>query len=178
MRLRTHVLTSALLGATLYHRSPARAALVLLSGVGLDVDHYLLYALRSGDWSPRAALRYDTWRHAPRQPGDTRRRYGALRSPFHDARLTLPVAWGAAWRWPWLRPVAIGLTLHLVLDFPFLRLDWRIWRRSAGRCERCGQIGLKRDISYVLPPRHGGARWSAENRAAWCRRCQFQMRGY
>jgi hypothetical protein len=178
MRLRTHILTSALLAGVLYRRAPRKAALLLIGGVGLDADHYLLYALRSGDWSPRRAWHYDGWRHETRGAGDTRPRYGSMRSPFHDARLTLPLAWLLTRRWPGLRPLAIGLALHLALDLPFLRLDWRVWRRAGGRCERCGRRGLKRDISYVVMPRHGGSRWSAGNRAAWCRRCQFEMRGY
>jgi hypothetical protein len=178
MRLRTHILTSALLGAALYPRSPLKAALLLAGGVGLDADHYLLYALRSGDWSPRTALHYDSWRHAPRSRDDTRTRYGSLRSMFHDARLTLPLIWGLARLWPALRPIAVGLTLHLALDFPFLRLDWRVWRRARGRCERCGRVGVKRSIHYIVTPQHGGARWSLDNRAAWCRACNFEVRGF
>jgi hypothetical protein len=178
MRLRTHFLTSALLGAALYPRSPTKAALLLIGGVGLDADHYVLYALRSGDWSPRGALHYDSWRHTPRTIGDTRKRHGSLRSIFHEPRLTLPLIWGMALRWPMLRPVAWGLSLHLALDFPYLRLDWRAWRRARGRCERCGRHGLKRDIHYVVMPRHGGSRWSPANRAAWCRACRVEMRGF
>lgn len=178
MRLRAHLLTSALLAAALYRRAPRDAALLLIGGVGLDADHYLLYALRSGDWSPRGALRYDGWRHTPPRAGETRRRYGSLRSPFHDARLTLPLAWLLSRRWPALRPIAIGIALHLALDFPFLRLDWRVWRRARGRCEHCGRDNVKLDIHYLVMPRHGGARWSIDNRAAWCRACRLKVRGF
>jgi len=86
--------------------------------------------------------------------------------------------WLLAWRWPAARPLATGVTLHLALDFHYLNLDWRVWRRAAGRCERCGRQGLERTISYVVPPRHGGARWSLDNRAAWCRRCRYAVYGY
>ena len=178
MRLRAHVLTSALLATALYRRAPRDAALLLIGGVGLDVDHYLLYALRSGDWSPRRAWRHDSQRHAPLHPGERRRSYGPLRSPFHDARLTLPLAWLLSWRWPALRPIAIGVTLHLALDFPFLRLDWRVWRRAQGRCENCGRSDVPLDIHYLVMPRHGGARWSIDNRAAWCRACRLKVRGF
>jgi hypothetical protein len=178
MRPHIHALSSALLAAALYPRAPRKAALLLAAGVGLDADHYLLYALRSGDWTPRGAWRYDAWRHEPRDAGDTRVRYGSLRSPAHDARLVLPLAWLLSWRWPALRPIAIGLTLHLALDFPFLRLDWRAWRRAGGRCERCGRSDVKLDVNYVVMPRHGGSRFSLDNRAVWCRRCRFEVRGF
>src|SRR6266508_355954 len=123
MRLRTHILTSTLLAAALYSRAPRRAALLALGGVLLDADHYLVYALRSGDWSPLGALRYDRRRHLPRTAADTRPHYGSLRSPAHRAQLTLPLAWLLAWRWPAARPLAIGVTLHLALDFHYLNLD-------------------------------------------------------
>src|SRR4051812_28395649 len=128
MRLRTHILTSALLGAVLYPRAPRKAALLLAGGVLLDADHYLLYALRSG------------------------------KSIFHTMRVTLPLVWLFGWRWPALRPLAIGVTLHLALDVSPLRLDWRVWRRADGRCECCGRLGLRRGINYVNPPRAGGSR--------------------
>ena len=70
MRLRTHILTSALLGAALYSRAPRKAALLVAGGVLLDADHYLLYALRSGNWSPLSALRYDRWRNQPIAAGE------------------------------------------------------------------------------------------------------------
>src|SRR3954462_9699222 len=124
MRLRTHILTSALLGAALYPRAPRKAGLLLTGGVLLDADHYLLYALRSGNWNPLSALRYDRLRNQPIGVGD-QRRYGSLRSVFHNVRIPLPLVWLLGWRWPALRPLAIGVTLHLALDVSPLRLDWR-----------------------------------------------------
>src|SRR4051794_25667487 len=106
MRLRTHILTSTLLGAALYRRAPRKAALLLAGGVLLDADHYVLYALRSGDWNPLSALRYDRWRNQPIRASDQRQRYGSLRSIFHTARIIIPVVWLLAWRWPTLRPLA------------------------------------------------------------------------
>jgi hypothetical protein len=171
MRLRTHILTSALLGIALYPRARHKAALLLAGGVILDVDHYLLYALRSGNWNPLSALRYDRWRNQPVTAGDQRRRYGSLRSILHRARITLPLAWLLGWRWPALRPLAIGVTLHLALDISPLRLDWRAWRRAAGRCERCGRAAASRGVYYVILPRAGGSRWALHNRAVWCYDC-------
>ena len=171
MRLHTHLATSTMLAAALYRRAPLRAALLIAGGVLLDTDHYLLYALRSGNWNPLAALRYDGWRHAPRAAADTRQRYGSLRSIFHHAWLTLPLVWGISARCQILRPLAIGVTLHLALDAPFKQLDWRVWRRAGDRCERCGARGRDHRVIHLVPPRHGGARWALENRAAWCRPC-------
>jgi hypothetical protein len=177
MRLRTHILTSALLGVTLYPRRPGKAALLLAGGVLIDADHYVLYALRSGDWSLFGALRYDRWRNQPIAPGDTRRRYGSLRSIFHSVRFTIPLIWLLGWRWPVLRPFAIGVTLHLALDTSPLRLDWRVWRRAGGCCERCGRRGLRLSIYYVTSPRKGGSRWALHNRAAWGDDCALAARG-
>jgi hypothetical protein len=175
MRLHTHILTSALLGAAIYRRAPRKAALLLAGGVLLDADHYLLYALRSGNWNPLVALRYDRWRNTP-SADDARPRYGSLRSVLHSVRFTIPLVWLLGWRWPALRPLAIGVTLHLALDTSPLRLDWRVWRRAEGRCERCGRRGIKRGVHYVIPPHKGGSRWAIENRAAWCYDCALAAR--
>ncbi|MFL5804079.1 MAG: hypothetical protein ACJ8CR_20335 [Roseiflexaceae bacterium] len=176
MRLRTHLLASALVGIALYPRAPRRALLLTLAGVAVDLDHYLLYALRSGDWSLAGALRYDRRRGRPIRPGDTRPRYGSLRSIAHRAPISLPLAWLLARRWPVLRPLAAGLTLHLALDAPLLGLDWRVWRRARGHCERCGVGGLRMGIYYVRTPDRGGARWALDNRAAWCDTCAREAR--
>jgi hypothetical protein len=176
MRLRTHLLASALAGIALYPRSPRRATLLALAGVAVDLDHYLLYALRSGDWSPLGALRYDRRRGHPIRAGDTRPRYGSLRSVVHHAALTIPLAWLIAYRRPALRPLAAGVTLHLVMDLSPLRFDWRVWRRAQGHCERCGIGGLDLGVYYIRPPDRGGARWSLENRAAWCQTCAREAR--
>jgi len=126
MRFRSHLLAAAAVGLALYPRAPWRAALTILSGVALDTDHFLLYALRSGDWNPVGALRYDRWRHHPPRRGDTRPRYGSLRSVAHEPQITLPLVWLAALLWSPLRPVAVGLTVHLALDLHLPHYDWRI----------------------------------------------------
>jgi hypothetical protein len=113
MHFRSHLAVAAAVGLALYPRHPRRAALTALSGVILDVDHALLYAMRSGDWSIDGALEYERRRHTRIRPGDTRPRYGSLRSIAHQRWLTLPVLWLLALAWPGLRPVATGLTTHL-----------------------------------------------------------------
>src|SRR5689334_9024586 len=131
MRLRTHLLVSVVAAITIYPRAPRRAALLALSGVAIDLDHYLLYALRSGDWSPVGAVHY--YRRRNRR-GDTLPDYGPLRSIVHRPELTIPLVWLLAHSWPALRPLAVGVTLHLLMDMSPLRFDWRVWRRARGRC--------------------------------------------
>jgi hypothetical protein len=171
VRFREHFLAAAATGLALYPRSPLRVALTTLGGVALDVDHFLLYALRSGDWNPVGALRYDRWRHRPPRSGDTRPRYGSLRSVAHEPQVTLSLVWLAATLWPPLRPLAVGLTVHLALDLHLPRYNWRVHRRAQGRCERCGIAGVPLEVYYVVHPRHGGRRWSAHNCALWCVEC-------
>jgi hypothetical protein len=176
MRLRTHLLTSTFTGLLLYPRKPVQAALVAFSGVAVDLDHYVLYALRSGDWSLIGALHYDRRRSKPIRAGDTRPRYGPLRSIVHRARLTLPLVWLLARRWPALRPIAVGISLHLALDLSPLGFDRRVWRRARGHCERCGVGGLGLGVYYLTSSERGGSRWSPDNRAAWCQTCAREMR--
>ncbi|RRR65379.1 MAG: hypothetical protein EI684_23355 [Candidatus Viridilinea halotolerans] len=116
MRLRSHLLLSAALGFTLYPRQPGQVLLVVAAGTLVDVDHLILYGLRSGDWSIVGAWRYDCYRHGLIPPGDHRPRYGSLRSWLHQPLLTLPLLGLLVRRWPGLRPVAYGVALHLLLD--------------------------------------------------------------
>lgn len=176
MRFRSHLLASAAAGFALYPRTPRKAALVTIAGVLLDVDHYVLYALRSGDWNPLGALRYNQRRSRRVRPGDTRPRYGPLRSVLHYKRLTIPLVWLAGSLQPALRPIAIGITLHLLLDTPLiLMLDWRVWRRARGRCERCGTREAPRGVLYLRSPQRGGERWALGNRVLWCAPCAKAM---
>jgi hypothetical protein len=171
VRFRTHLLSAAVAGLALYPRHPGRAALVTLGGVALDVDHFLLYAIRSGDWSLAGGLRYERRRHTPIRPGDTRPRYGSLRSALHRPLLTLPLVWLLALAWPPLRPVAAGLTLHLALDIAVPHYDPRLWHRAGGRCESCGLSNVRLGAYYVTPPHRGGDTWALDNRAVWCGDC-------
>ncbi len=175
MRFQTHLITGVLTGMALYPRSPRQAAMVAFGGVALDIDHYLLYALRSGDWNPIGALRYNRRRMRPLRRGDTRPRYGSLRSMFHWPRLTLPLLALVSWLWPGLRPLAAGIALHLVLDTHLPHYDWRAWQRADGRCERCGKSDRPLEVYYVVPPHRGGPRFVLENHAVWCLECARAM---
>ncbi len=171
MRLRAHLISAALLGVTMYPRRPLRALLVLIGGVAIDADHYLLYALRSGSRQPLDALRYDRVRKHPIVRGDTRPRYGSLRSVFHLAHVSLPPLALLALRIPLVRPILAGLTLHLILDFHWPHFDRRAWRRAAGRCERCGVAGLDREVFFIRDPKRGGQPRAIENRLVLCNTC-------
>jgi hypothetical protein len=103
--------------------------------------------------------------------GDTRPRYGSLRSIAHRAELTLPLVWLLALLVPALRPVAAGLTVHLALDLHPPNFDRRLRRRAAGRCERCGLAGVTLGAHYLRMPERGGDRWALDNRVMLCVEC-------
>lgn len=168
MRFRTHLISSALAGLALYPRQPLHAAALTLAGTLIDLDHLLLYMLQTGDWSVSGALRYDRYRHRLIRPGDSRPRYGPLRSPLHKPWLVLPPLWYAAARRPALRPLALGLSLHLLLD----HLEWP-WhaaalRRADGRCDRCGATGGRLGVERMAIA--GRAQYRA-----LCKRCSGRV---
>jgi hypothetical protein len=147
MHFRTHALLSAVAGAALYPRSPLRVAALLIGGTLIDVDHFVLYALQTGDWSPAGALVYNRYRNSPGGVGDTRPRYGSLRSWLHNP-LMLPPMWVLAAARPLLRPLAIGLTLHLFLDYIWWPRYALAFRRSGRRCEACGRANRKLTVHW------------------------------
>ncbi|MDZ4718034.1 MAG: hypothetical protein SH847_06145 [Roseiflexaceae bacterium] len=175
MQFRAHLVAAAAAGLALYPRSLRRAALTALGGVLIDIDHFLLYALRSGDWSLDGALRYDKRRHIRIRPGDTRPRYGSLRSMTHRPWFSLPIMWMLAYAWPGLRPLAIGLTIHLAMDTHLPHYDRQAWKRAGGRCERCNLPGLELEVYWIVLPEHGGDRIATENHAVWCAACAREV---
>ncbi|PDW00309.1 hypothetical protein [Candidatus Viridilinea mediisalina] len=116
MHIRSHIIISAIVGFALYPRQPKQMLIVTAAGTLVDLDHLVLYALRSGDWSIVGALRYDRYRHGYVHQGDNRPRYGSLRSWLHQPMVTLPLLWSITRQWPQLRPLAYGISLHLLLD--------------------------------------------------------------
>lgn len=159
MRFRAHLLSSLALGLAIYPRRPDRLAALVAAGTLIDLDHLLLYSLATGDWSVAGALRYDRYRNTGAGVGDTRPRYGPLRSWMHNPLLTLPALWAVAARRPALRAVALGLSLHLLLD----HLDWpqraASRRRARGRCQACGRAGVR--LHVVRLGRRGRYRYWA-----------------
>jgi hypothetical protein len=175
MHFRAHLAAAAAAGLALYPHSPRRVALTVLGGVLIDVDHFLLYALRSGDWALSGALAYEKRRHTRIRPGDTRPRYGSLRSIVHRPWLSLPIAWLLAFVWPSLRPLAIGLTIHLAMDVHYPHYDRQAWARAAERCERCKLPGTDLEVYWKVPPHRGGDRFATENHIVWCSACAREI---
>lgn len=143
MRFRTHLLSSLALGLALYPRRPARLAALVAAGTLVDFDHLVMYGLRTGDWSVVGALRYERYRHRGMGAGDNRPRYGSLRSWLHQPPLVLGAAWAGAARERRLWPVAIGLSLHLLLDFVDWPNHYRAKLRARGVCQTCGRRGMR-----------------------------------
>lgn len=155
MRFRTHLLSSLAVGLALYPRHPGRLAAVVAGGTLIDLDHLLLYSLRTGDWSVVGALRYDRYRNKGVQAGDARPRYGPLRSWLHEPLLMLPAYWAANGAPRRLGPLLIGLGLHLLLDYA----EWpgRTAERvlAGGRCRACRRAGGRLYVMRIgagLPP--------------------------
>lgn len=164
MRFRTHALSSTLASALLYPREPLRAATLILSGTLIDFDHFVLYAIETGDWSITGALIYNRYRHDPGQAGDTRPRYGSLRSWLHNPLLILPPMWVAAIDRPAIQPVAIGLSLHLLLDYIWWpRYTLAFWR-AGRRCQSCGRSDRKLTV-------HWRRSWGKPEMRTLCRAC-------
>lgn len=141
MRFRTHLLSSLAVGLALYPLRPARLAALVAAGTLIDLDHLWLYSLRTGDWSPVGALRYNRYRHRRARAGDNRPRYGPLRSWLHLPLLVLPPCWAAAGAHPALRPLAVGLTLHLLLDYAHWPAYQGALLRARGVCPSCRRGG-------------------------------------
>lgn len=164
----THLITSSVLGLLVYMRRPARLATLVAAGTLIDFDHLALYGWRTGDWSVIGALRYNRYRGRRHTEGDNRPRYGSLRSWLHIPWLALPAIWAWAGRQPDIRPLALGLTLHLLLD----HLEWpwqaQAWLRARGACESCGRRHIRLSVYRLGPP------WRSAHYRALCRNCGEQ----
>lgn len=174
MKPQAHLLASAVAGIMVYWREPHKALIVTAAGVLIDLDHYLLYALRSGDWVPYNAIRYNRRRHGQPDAGDARPRFGSLRSALHQPALALPlIALFASWRAT--RPLAIALALHLLMDTRLIDLDWRVYRRSRGRCELCGAAGVQLGVFYIERHTNQPDPLALTNRIGLCLYCTPQL---
>lgn len=165
MRFHEHVISSALLAVVLYRRQPACAAVLLAGGVLIDADHYLAYGSQTGDWSLSGVRRFARYRGRIPVAGDTLPRYESLRTRLHQPLLTLPLLWWAARFGQLWRALAIGVSLHLLLDY--LAWPWAAAAvaRAGGICPYCGR---RRQLEAVIERRDGRPqRW-----AAACRSCR------
>jgi hypothetical protein len=174
MRPRTHLWTSALAAAIVYPRSPLRAALAIASGVLIDLDHLALYRLRTGDGTLTGAMVYNRYRNFPARRGDNRPRYGSMRSWIHEPAV-LPPLLLLARHVPALRPIALGMFVHLLLDQAYMTRAVRVALRARGRCELCGARGRPLRHHFVRHPLEGGTA-SVDNIVALCRPCYRRAR--
>jgi hypothetical protein len=148
MRTRTHLISSIALGLALYPGRPLQSGVVAAAGTLVDLDHLLVYVFHTGDWSVVGALRYDAYRHRDQGWGDTRPRYGSMRSWLHRPELSLPLFWTLAARWAWLRPLTYGLSLHLLLDHYDAPLRMILELRARRICPHCGNPSRERLVVY------------------------------
>lgn len=139
MRFRAHLISALAAGLALYPSQPGRQAALVAAGTLVDLDHLLLYMFRTGDWSVSGAICYDRYRNRWAVAGDSRPRYGPLRSWLHRPLLVLPLLWPLAARRPALRPVALGVSLHLLLDHYQWPVHYATLRRANGVCGACGR---------------------------------------
>jgi hypothetical protein len=106
MRVRDHIALSTATAA-IVRPWLGRGVLGLWAGsVLIDADHYLWFSMRQGRANPLAAMRFFSDANPPQHPA-TR----ALHTPVALAAFAL-----LGVRQPRLRPIALGMGLHVALD--------------------------------------------------------------
>jgi hypothetical protein len=135
MRVRDHVAISSA-GAALLYPVVGRAVVGgWVASILIDADHYLWFCLKHRSVNPAAAMRFFNQPEAP-QDAETR----ILHNP-----LALSIAIMLAARRRNVLPVAIGMTLHVALDwYHEMRMDATrnaALERDGFRCQSCGANG-------------------------------------
>jgi hypothetical protein len=146
VRPRDHIALSTAGAALLAPRLGLGAMGLWAGGVLMDVDHYAWYCIRRKDLSPLAAAHFFGGAHPP-QTSATR----ALHNPI--AVLTMAAL---AARQRRLRPLALGMTLHVGLD---ARHEARMRRARAEAlardrflCRSCGTQTRRVDTHLFRQP--------------------------
>jgi hypothetical protein len=136
VRVRDHILFSTVGAALLAPRlglDALDAAGWLAGGVLVDVDHYVWFCLRHRHLSPGAAARFFNGPH-PSQAAATR----ALHHP-----LAIAATLALATRRRGLRPLALGMSLHIGLDVHhearMNRARAKALARDCFSCQACGR---------------------------------------
>lgn len=164
MRVRDHVLLSSLGAVLSIPWLDRRVVGLWAGGVLIDADHYLWFCLRQRRCSPVAAVRFFN-QAAPPQDSGTR----ALHTPV---ALLGALVLGARTRR--LRPVAVGMALHVALDAHHeLRMDRAraaTLERDEFACRGCGVQAASLGTHlwhqpWLLPD------YSPRNLVALCGRC-------
>lgn len=132
MRVRDHVAIATAAAALARRWGPRRAAALWAGSVLIDADHYAWYCLRERRVSPLAAVRAFNGAHGPQH-----RATRAMHSPLALAGVAVLAA-----RRPWLRPVALGMGLHVGLDSchqaALARARAAALARDSFACTECG----------------------------------------
>ena len=135
MRVRDHILFSTAGAALLAPRlglDGFDAAVLWAGGVLIDLDHYVWFCIRHRHLSPGAATRFFNGADPP-QTAATR----ALHHP-----ITIAAALALATRQRGLRPLAVGMTLHVGLDAHhearMNRARAKALARDSFSCQACG----------------------------------------
>lgn len=103
--VKTHIITSAVLAITLYPIIELNAITVFLSGVLIDIDHYIEYAIDFKDFSLKRSYNY----FIKEIPKD-------VLQIFHVIEFWI-ILLAMAYFIEFLRYVIVGMALHITLDF-------------------------------------------------------------
>jgi len=119
---KTHIILGAVLSLLIYLIFPEigflATAIIFLSSVLIDVDHYLYYAIKTNNWSLKDAYRgflknTDSFRKLSKQE---REEYSTAVIIFHGVEclivLIILVQFYSIFIW-----VLLGFFIHLILDF-------------------------------------------------------------
>jgi hypothetical protein len=146
VRVRDHIFLSTTAAALLAPTLGLRAVGVWAGGVLIDVDHYLWFCVRHHDLSVAAAMRFFDGAHPP-QTRPTR--------ILHHPMTVLSVLIVAS-RQRWLRPLAIGMSLHVGLDKQYERRMKRARAQALERdrfsCQACGARTTQIDTHLFHQP--------------------------
>jgi hypothetical protein len=164
VRVRDHILLSTAGAALLSPRLGAGAAGLWAGGVLVDVDHYVWFCIRHHRLSPCAAAQFFNAAEPPQT--------SATRVLHHP--MTLLATAGLAVRRRALRPLALGMTLHVGLDIHhevhMKRARSRALARDRCSCQACGtqtcQVGTHVFTQPWLLPSYG-----AQNVISLCSAC-------
>jgi hypothetical protein len=164
MRVRDHVAISTL-GTALVSPWAGRRALGLwVGGVLIDADHYIWYCLRQRGLSLRRAARYFNGPQPQRHP-TTR----ALHSP-----VVLAAGLALALRRRKLRPIVVGMSMHVLLDVGYdARMDAAraaALARDNHVCRACGVRGADIETHLWRQPRLMPS-YAPDNLVSLCASC-------
>jgi hypothetical protein len=146
VRVRDHIVFSAVGAVLLAPWAGRGAAGFLAGGVLIDADHYVWFCVRHQRLDPRAAVRYFNQAHPPQPP--------ASRALHQPQALAAALLLGARQRS--LLPLALGMCLHVALDgrheARMSRARAEALRRDESSCRACGTQGPRIETHLTHQP--------------------------